>query len=119
MPPMSTPSSTGSPQADSPAADRPDAGLPDDLRAWIDAHDPPLPGTPSGDAEASGPTRGDGDHGRTADEIDEDDEVDDAGERLAEQRAEHEPDRTASSGINEVLGDLVNNTGDDGGAASG
>lgn len=44
-----------------------------------------------------------------------------------QRNAEHEPDRTADadadadecSGVNEVLGELVNNTGDDGGAASG
>ena len=113
MLPVPTPSPTDSPQADPPAADRPDAGLPDDLRAWIDAHDPPLSGTSPGPETVADPAEGE--HDRTVDEVDE---VDDAGDRLAEQRAEHEPDRSAS-GINEVLGDLVNNTGDDGGAASG
>ena len=103
MPPAPTPSPTGSPHAGSSASARPEPGLPDDLRAWIDAHDPPIPGD--------------------ADEVVEADDADEAGDRLAEQRAEHEPDRSSSSGTdsgtNEVLGDLVNNTGDDGGAASG
>ena len=37
----------------------------------------------------------------------------------AEQRAEHEPDRSDVTELNPALGRLVNNTGDDGGAASG
>ncbi|MCB0998469.1 MAG: hypothetical protein KDB40_04165 [Acidimicrobiales bacterium] len=108
-----TPSPTGSSHVGPPGPGRTDADLPADLRAWIDAHDPAEadvrePDHP-GDVRASG------------------DASDAAGDRLAAQRAEHEPDRTADadadadecSGVNEVLGELVNNTGDDGGAASG
>lgn len=66
--------------------------VPHDVAAWIDEHDPP--------------------------ELAVLDDVAPA-EALAEQRAEHEPDRTAVTEVNEALGRLVNNTGDDGGAATG
>lgn len=80
--------------------------LPVDVAAWIDEHDPVLPTPPDEPADDDRPTPG---------APSAEDPV--AVERvLDEQRAEHEPDRRDANG---AIGALVNNTGDDGGAASG
>lgn len=75
-----------------PGPDREPELEPQDVAAWIDAHDLP---------ELA-----------ALDDLDPTD-------ALAEQRAEHEPDRSDVTELNPALGRLVNNTGDDGGAASG
>lgn len=71
--------------------------LPVDVAAWIDEHDVVLPGEASESDHAGAVTV-------------------EATQALAEQRAEHEP---PSREATDAIGPLVNNTGDDGGAASG
>ncbi len=89
----------------------PRSGLPVDVAAWIDAHDPPAV---SPDATPGPPRNGTGSGS--------DPEVDRAEQVLARQRSEHQPPGRSGAGVleaNDVLGALVDNTGDDGGAASG
>lgn len=75
--------------------------LPVDVAAWIDEHDVVLPGGVSGSDHEEAVTV---------------EATVEATQALEEQRAEHEP---PSREATDAIGPLVNNTGDDGGAASG
>jgi hypothetical protein len=79
-----------------PSSPNAHTAMPVDVAAWIDAHDPPELGAVERRAPA---------------------------EVLAEQRAEHQPENgpvtALDPALDPALGHLVNNTGDDGGAATG
>lgn len=96
--------------------------IPVDLAAWIDDRDPdpPVPADDASDGTgvAAGGTddASDGTDPRAEGDVTAETTSEAADRALGEQRAVHEPD---DRDANDALGELVNNTGDDGGAASG